>query len=49
MKEAYEPQRLDMGHEKWYKWIRDNKPSLEVDFQRLEEFRDAYSHFGEPP
>ena len=20
-----DPQRLDMGHEKWYKWIRDNE------------------------
>ena len=25
MKEVYDPQRFDMGHEKWYKWIRDNK------------------------
>ena len=57
LKEAYDPQRFDLGHEKWYKWIRDNKPHLEVDYLRLEEFRDACTHklnearikFGEPP
>ena len=57
LKEAYDPQRFDLGHEKWYKWIRDNKPHLEVDYLRLEEFREAYTHklnearikFGEPP
>jgi len=46
-----------LGHEKWYKWIRENKPHLEVDYLRLEEFRDAYTHklnearikSGEPP
>ena len=44
-------------HEKWYKRIRDSKPHLKVDYLRLEEFRDAYTHklnearirFGEPP
>ena len=46
-----------MGHEKWYKWIRDTKPHLEVDYLRLEDFQAAYTHklnearikFGEPP
>ena len=46
-----------MGQEKWYKWIRDNKPHLEVDYLRLEDFRAAYTYklnearikFGEPP
>ena len=44
LKEAYDSQRFDLGHEKWYKWIRDNKPHLEVDYLRLEEFRDVYTH-----
>ena len=32
-----------MGHGKGYKWIRGNKPRLDVDYLRLDEFCDAYS------
>ena len=50
LKEAYDPQRFDMGHEKWYKWIRDNKPHLEVDYLRLEDkLNEARIKYGEPP
>ena len=54
---AWKAPRFDLSHEKWYKWIRDNKPRIEVDYLRLEDFRDSYTHklnearikFGEPP